>query len=400
MSVSSTLRNTLYAFRTRLSAKSNQTENQEQSHQSAPSESIQAYQNNHKTQAARTYKHVPAPWHDVKRPSGVLSLDQVWIDVMMDVDHIPQAGDYVETERMCPTIDGAYRSLQAASRMGVPTAHAGMIGTGPWATLIRNAFEIEHITHIGSNITDADNGMRLVLRDSNNKQTFVASYGAESQCELVGYQNLNIRTGDVVLISGTSIMERAACGILEFLDSIDADPSQRNFQLVLSPTNALHLVNDELLEKLVLARPLWTCNRQAALSLANRLGIAMEEIPVTVGGSFDAAMQTLCRQLGETLRAPLVLRAGSRGAWVREPGGQVSRVGAFETKAIHTRSAGTTHTGTLCAYLAQGYDLLEATRAANATASLAIEHSLNGVPQCPTHEEVKALLSSVQSNDK
>ena len=42
-------------------------------------------------------------------------------------------------------------------------------------------------------------------------------------------------------------------------------------------TNTLRLVNDHMLEDLVLARPVWSCNRQEAMTLAERLGAPIDE---------------------------------------------------------------------------------------------------------------------------
>ena len=115
---------------------------------------------------------------------------------------------------------------------------------------------------------------------------------------------------------------------------------------------------------------------------------------MTVGGGFDKSMKLLCDELGNALRAPLVVRAGSRGAWVRQPGGQVEHIEGFPTKAVHTRSAGACHTGVMCAMLAKGWSLTDAVRIANAAASLAIRNSDYGVPVCPSYRETMALLEA------
>lgn len=41
----------------------------------------------------------------------------------------------------------------------------------------------------------------------------------------------------------------------------------------------------------------------------------------------------------------------------------------------------------MCAMLAKGHSLAESVKIANAAASIAIQHSLNGVPQCPDYDE-------------
>lgn len=327
------------------------------------------------------------------RPTRVISLGEVWVDIMMDVDSLPESGGFAASRSTIPTIDGSYRALLASRLMGTPTAHAGIIGAGPWASMIRHAFYEHDITHIGPDRLDADTGFRLVLNDTNGGKTFIATYGAEAQGGADTFDGIDLQPGDVVSISSNSLMDATAAGVDTFIRQAGSDPDARPYQIVLSPTSSLDRVNDRLLEDLVLARPIWTCNRQAAIKLADRLGAPLDEVPVTVGGTFDNEMKALCDNLGTTLRAPLVIRAGARGAWVRLPGGEVTHVDGFPTKAVHKRSAGTVHTGVLCAMLATGRSLVEATQVANAAASLSIEHSENGIPVPPTRDEVLELIA-------
>ena len=322
----------------------------------------------------------------------VISLGEVWVDIMMDVDSLPESGGFAASRSTIPTIDGSYRALLASRLMGTPTAHAGIIGAGPWASMIRHAFYEHDITHIGPDRLDADTGFRLVLNDTNGGKTFIATYGAEAQGGADTFDGIDLQPGDVVSISSNSLMDATAAGVDTFIRQAGSAPDARPYQIVLSPTSSLDRVNDRLLEDLVLARPIWTCNRQAAVKLADRLGAPLDEVPVTVGGTFDNEMKALCDNLGTTLRAPLIIRAGARGAWVRLPGGEVTHVDGFPTKAVHKRSAGTVHTGALCAMLAVGKSLVEATRVANAAASLSIEHSENGIPVPPARDEVLALV--------
>lgn len=323
---------------------------------------------------------------------AVISLGQVWVDIMMDVDDLPKPGGFAVTHNATPAVGGSYRVLQAVSAMGVHAEHAGIVGTGAWATMVREAFDEAHIEHVGPDRLDLDSGFRLVFHDrEHDKKTFVARYGAEAQGNETTFDPLEPGEGDVVHISGNTLLDHTAAGIDEFMHRAGTDPSARPWRLVINPTRTLALVNDHLLEDLVLARPTWSCNRQEAATLADRLGVVVDDsASYTVGGGFDKSMQALCEALGEALRAPLVVRAGSRGAWVREPGGETVHVEGYPTRAIHTRSAGSCHTGATCAMLARGWELTDAVRIANAAASLAIQHNHAGVPVCPSYDEAVA----------
>lgn len=338
--------------------------------------------------AKRRERHIdPTP--------AVISLGQVWVDIMMDVDALPISGGFAVTKRANPAVGGSYRVLEAVGAVGVPAEHAGIIGTGSWATMVREAFGESGIKHIGPDRLDTDSGFRLVFHDDTGKKTFVARYGAEAQGNEATFAALEPDPGDVVHISGNTMLDHTAAGIDEFVRRAGANPTERDWRLLINPTKTLALVNDHMLEDMVLARPTWSCNRQEAATLADRLGVYVDDsASMTVNGGFDQSMMALCEALGEALRAPLVVRAGARGAWVREPGGTTKHVEGYPTKAIHTRSAGSCHTGVTCAMLTKGWSLPDAVQIANAAASLAIQHNVNGIPVCPGYEEALAFANA------
>ncbi|MFR0565646.1 PfkB family carbohydrate kinase [Bifidobacterium porcinum] len=324
--------------------------------------------------------------------ASVISLGQVWVDIMMGVGELPQPGGFAVADSVTPSVGGSFRVLQAAARSGSPAKHAGIIGTGLWSSVIRDEFEANGIQHIGGDRLDKDSGFRLVLNDGSHK-TFIATYGAEAQGDERTFDAIDPEPGDVVHISGNTLMDHSAAGIEGFLHRAGAEPETRPYTIVLNPTNSLHLVSDHLIEDTVLCRPTWSCNRQEANTLAERLGIPpTDDSKLTIGGGFDDAMTELCEALGTTLRAPLVLRAGARGAWVRVPGSEVVHVEGFPVKSTHTRSAGSCHTGVMCAMLAQGWSLFDAVRIANASASIAISNNQAGVPDCPPVEDAIAFI--------
>ena len=204
--------------------------------------------------------------------ASVISLGQVWVDIMMGVGELPQPGGFAVADSVTPSVGGSFRVLQAAARSGSPAKHAGIIGTGLWSSVIRDEFEANGIQHIGGDRLDKDSGFRLVLNDGSHK-TFIATYGAEAQGDERTFDAIDPEPGDVVHISGNTLMDHSAAGIEGFLHRAGAEPETRPYTIVLNPTNSLHLVSDHLIEDTVLCRPTWSCNRQEANTLAERLGI-------------------------------------------------------------------------------------------------------------------------------
>lgn len=101
---------------------------------------------------------------------SVISLGQVWVDIMLNVDKVPAQGGFAVADHPKPSIGGSYRVLQAASRMGVPTEHAGILGNGLWAHFIRQSFQDNGITHIGQDRLDEDSGFRVVLSSARRRR--------------------------------------------------------------------------------------------------------------------------------------------------------------------------------------------------------------------------------------
>ena len=126
---------------------------------------------------------------------------------MLNVDKVPAQGGFAVADHPKPSIGGSYRVLQAASRMGVPTEHAGILGNGLWAHFIRQSFQDNGITHIGQDRLDEDSGFRVVLSSGAPKKTFIASYGAEAHGNADTFNTLEPQPKDVVHISGNTLMD-------------------------------------------------------------------------------------------------------------------------------------------------------------------------------------------------
>ena len=349
----------------------------------------------------------------------VISLSEVMVDILMGVNKIPHPGGYAFAEASTTTVGGGFTVLKAANRMGATAEHAGIIGNGPWATMVRNAFDAEGIAHTGQDRLDEDSGFRVILSDGGTRKTLIATYGAEAHGNEDAFDTLEAKADDILHISGNSLMNRTAGAVYAFLRREDghwndyryaADDNRgtggrSRYRLVFNPMGAaIGHVNESLIETLILDRPIWSCNKREARAIAHRLRVPITEPePITVDGRTDAAMPELCEGLGVVLQAPLIIRTGATGAWGWEPSaaaageGKLTHVPGFATKALHTQSAGGCHTGALCAELARGASLVDAVRVANAASSLAVSRADagTGAPSCPSREEALALADGL-----
>ena len=53
---------------------------------------------------------------------SVISLGQVWVDIMLNVDEVPAQGGFAVADHPKPSIGGSYRVLQAAASHSKTTA--------------------------------------------------------------------------------------------------------------------------------------------------------------------------------------------------------------------------------------------------------------------------------------
>ncbi|OZG57521.1 sugar kinase [Bifidobacterium tissieri] len=352
----------------------------------------------------------------------VISLGEVAVNLTMGVNTIPLPGGFAYSENAGTSIGGSFATLQAAARMGARTEHAGIIGNGPWATMIRQAFDAEGIAHTGQDRLDEDSGLRVLLSDGSPRKTLIAKFGAEAHGSFDSFDEIRPESNDVLHISGNTLTNRTASAVFAFMRREDehwsdyggfdenGNPHGHRYQIVINPSGAvIGHVNEQLIETLVLDRPIWTCNKREARAVALRLGIPITDPePVMVNGSTEATMPELIEGLGEVLKSPVIIRTGASGAWLWEPDeigsseGMITHVPAYAAKATHTQSAGGCHTGVLCAMLARGADLEDAVEVANAASSIAVSRadSVTGEPSCPTLSEAKMLIAKQMEADR
>lgn len=114
----------------------------------------------------------------------VISIGQIWVDITMHVQEMPQPGEFTNAPSVTKSASGSFHVLQAASRMGARTELASIMGTGPWSTMLRDSLRRSHILHTGPTRPNQDNGFRIVLTDGMQK-SYVAHHGAEAHSDPV-----------------------------------------------------------------------------------------------------------------------------------------------------------------------------------------------------------------------
>lgn len=310
---------------------------------------------------------------------NVISLGQIVVDTTLRVPSVPVAGEDIFASSSSQQVGGGYNLLHAVRQMGQRAYFAGLLGTGPHASLIRKTLEDEGIKHIGATRHDCDNGFSIALTDDQAERTFISMRGAEAEGDPESFDQVDPEPADVVYLSGYTLVHRTAQALLRFLQS---HPGPRHFTTIFDASPVFEQAEDKAVRALVDYSPIWSCNHREAPIIAQKIGM---EWPEDTGRREDGDPEAYLR-LSQALGSTLIVHVGPHGAWLCQDD-QVQRVPGFPVTPVDTNGAGDCHTGVLCAQLCKGVPLSEAISYANAAAALSVTKT--GPATCPTPQEIQ-----------
>ena len=294
------------------------------------------------------------------------------IDVVLRVESVPTSGaDALARERLITT-GGGYNAMSAASRQGMPAWYAGRLGAGPFADIARSSLDRDRIEYPIEANADLDNGFCVVLVEPTGERTFITSPGAEATLRPSDLTSLDVRPGDVVLVSGSNVMYRGVAEMtLEWVESLDSE-----VVVAFDPSNRVSDIDADYLSRMAAKTDWLVCNELEASSLSATTDI--EEAARSIVGS-------MCR-------VGALVRPGETGCTICLAGESPVRVAGFTTTVVDTNGAGDTHSGVFFAELSHGSSPIEAARRANAAAAVAIGDL--GPATCPTRDTLSKWIDT------
>jgi sugar/nucleoside kinase (ribokinase family) len=302
----------------------------------------------------------------------VIHTAQALVDAVMEVPSLPARGGNVMATSYERYAGGAVTILLAAARSGASCVHAGSVGTGPNGDLVRTALRAEGVVVSSPTVADLDTGVCVVLVEPSAERSFVTTQGAERHISVDSLAASRPEPGDLVCVSGYSLVGRTRDPLVEWLAGLDDE-----VVVVLDP-GATFAELDARTRDAVLARTtVWTGNADEAAAIAGVTG-TQEAAQVVAGMLRDGAVT--------------IVRDGPRGCAVRE-GGRSTYLPGHPQRPVDTNGAGDTHTGVLLAERAAGASWTDA--AARANAAGAIKVTRRGPDTAPTRAEIDAFLALV-----
>lgn len=297
---------------------------------------------------------------------------QVFVDLVMRVDRLPPVGGDILATATDLGVGGAFTVLAAAVRAGARAVYAGGLGEGRLADLASAALSAEGIGTALAPTAGVDIGVCLALVDRDGERTLVTSGGAELDVEPAALAAVPVATGDVVYLTGYSLLAPAKrATLLDWLAGLPVRPGPR---VLLDPGPLIADVDPAVWVTAAARADVLSMNRREAEWLTGRADprIAAEEL---------------------ARRAPagavVVVRDGAAGCWLAE-GGRCVPIPGLAVTAVDTTGAGDTHCGVVATELLRGATPALACERANVAAALAVTRL--GSATAPTRADVDAVL--------
>lgn len=307
-----------------------------------------------------------------RRGPRVIHTAQALVDEVVEVDALPVRGGNAVALSYARYAGGAVNILVAAARSGADAVLAGAVGTGANGDLVRAALAAEGVAVSSPPVPDLDTGICFVMIEPSAERTFVTTQGAERRITVESLGTAAPVDGDLVCVSGFSLVGLTRDPLLAWLDGLD-----HGVVVVLDPGAAFADLTDDLRERALARTTVWTSNADEAAQLT---GLSD---PVAATGAVADRLPA---------GAVAIVRDGPKGCWVREVDivGEPTYLPGFPQDAVDTNGAGDTHTGVLVACRAAGADWETAARRANAAG--AIKVTRRGPATAPTAAEIDTLL--------
>ncbi|MFD6053146.1 PfkB family carbohydrate kinase [Agromyces sp. NPDC060279] len=305
----------------------------------------------------------------------VIHTGQAVVDLVMNVPAMPHAGEDVFATSHEFTPGGGFNVMAAASRDGAAVVYPGGHGTGRFGELVRHAMAAEGVAVTQPVTGGMDTGFSVAIVDASAERTFVSTLGAEQFLSRADLDGTDPRDGDVVSVSGYSLYHAGNAEVI--LDWVGSLPD--GVAVVVDPSPMIDDIPIARLHRAIDHATVWTTNEAEARLLAARLGLRE-----------TSELAVLCRSIAVATGVTVILRANRRGAYVSAATGEIVQVAPFPVDAVDTNGAGDAHTGVLCAGLAQGRELVDSVRRANAAAAIAVTR--RGPATSPTRAEIDALV--------
>ena len=290
-------------------------------------------------------------------------------DMIIKLDRLPKPGETVigGNFSMAAGGKGANQAV-AAARAGGDVTFVARVGDDMFGRQAVEGFESDGIDvrHVLAD-SEAPSGVALIFVDKHGENSIAVASGANARLTPADVLAAGdaIRSADIVVTQLETPIETVQATV--------ELAAEHNVPAVLNPAPAQTLGEDVLRHVTVL-----TPNETEAALLTG----------IEVSSETDAA--AAAEKLSARGVGAILITLGSRGAFVFDADHR-ELVPGFQLKAVDTTAAGDVFNGALAVALANGEEIVDAVRFANAAAALSVT-KLGAQPSAPTRAEIDKLI--------
>lgn len=301
----------------------------------------------------------------LKPTANVLVIGSAFVDMVINVQEMPQAGADIEGDYRCTTVGGcSFNVADVLNKLDLPFDSYMPVGEGHFANIITEAL-IDRGYPIYRETDNGDNGWCLSLADASGERTFISMFGIERRMKPNWYEQFDMTRYDYFYVSGYQADGDTGRVILEGLARKRPDAT-----IVFDPGPRVHFLPRERMEAFYRLGCLITINAAEALFMTNTQRVE------------DAALR-----IHDMTGREVVVTDGGRGAVVVDTHG-VRRIAGFPVAVVDTIGSGDAHTGGIIAGLMCNLSIDESVLLANRVASVVTGRE--GGATAPTLEELLA----------
>ncbi len=290
-------------------------------------------------------------------------------DMIIKMPRIPKPGETILGGKFNTAAGGkGANQAVAAARAGGDVTFVARVGNDMFGRQAKEGFKKDNI-NVDHVLTDTEepSGVALIFVDDKGENSIAVASGANAQLSVKDVENAQdaILSADVLLMQLETPIEtiRTAAGIAQ----------DRGVKIILNPAPA-QLLDNELLSMLDILTP----NETEAELLT---GIKVTDI-------------TSAQKAGNILLEKgldiVIITLGSQGALLVTDE-ETELISGFKVDTMDTTAAGDTFNGALAVGLAEGKELKESIRFANAAAALSVT-KLGAQPSAPSRNDIEKML--------
>ncbi|MFB0537888.1 MAG: ribokinase [Anaerolineae bacterium] len=291
------------------------------------------------------------------------------MDLVVRAPHMPIPGETVigSDFRTIPGGKGANQAV-AAARLGAEVIMIGRVGDDDFGRAqLRNLGELAiDTTHVTVD-PEAATGIALITLDASGQNSIVLAPGANMR---LTKEDINAAQGAIIQSDVLVLQLESPLEVVAYATDI---AHAEGVKVILNPAPA------QPLPKETLARLDYLIPNESETALLTGIEVA------DINSAKEAA-----ERLREEGVGTVILTLGARGAFLVSAEESV-HVPGYSVEVVDTTAAGDAFVGGLAVALAQGQNLAEAVRYANAAGALAVTR-LGAQPSLPTHQEVEEFM--------